>query len=157
MVSAPMHLQSNTSLIDVQPLFFLPFHDLDLVDPCGDVGRVADNAGSTFIPMAMSPEVWPRIGQNGLRDGRLPGGFGGDLLHSLLETIIADMGVALESFTINTHHIPACVIVNHRLPSSVLRKKSPLSGPKSLFISITISKSSKLASVIRMPPFPGRS
>jgi len=116
MVSAPMHLQSNTSVIDVPPPFFLPFHDLDPVDPCGDVGRVADNAGSTFIPMTMSPKVFPRIGQNGQRDGRLAGGFGGDLLHSLLETIIADMGFALESFTINTHHIPACVIVDHRLP-----------------------------------------
>ena len=65
MITASMHLKSDAPFVDMPFLFFLPFHDLDSIDPCGDVGGVADNTGSTFIPLAMAPEVWPRFRQNG--------------------------------------------------------------------------------------------
>ena len=70
MVSAPMHLQSNTSLIDMPPLFLLLFHDLDLVDPCGDVGLLPTmRARHSF--------QWPCRQKYGHESGRMAKGMGG--------------------------------------------------------------------------------
>ena len=45
-VAAAVDLEGDAAFVGVTQFAFFPFHDLDAVDPGGDMGRVAQDAGA---------------------------------------------------------------------------------------------------------------
>lgn len=113
-IAAAMNLQADSSGVGMAFLGFGPFHELDPINQGGDGGRVVDNASAQFVPLAVAPEIRLGLDQNGqgrrcirsLHDN-------GDLV---CESKIHERRFTTEpAFTVNSHEIPARVVVDHRL------------------------------------------
>ena len=113
-VAATVDLEGDAALGGVAKFGFFPFHDFDAIDPGGDRWRIADDAGAEFVPLAVTPEVFPGFGQDGELDGRI-----GDELDEFglaHKAVVADGGFAAEAFAIDAHEVSAAVVIDHGLP-----------------------------------------
>ena len=59
MIAAAVHLEGNPAFVRMTQFLFLPLHDFHAIDPCGDVRRVAFDAGAkrTLVPMASVGDI----------------------------------------------------------------------------------------------------
>src|SRR5262249_57640007 len=63
-IAAAVDLQADTALVRMAFFLVRELHELHALDPGGDVRRVADNAGTQFIPFAVLPEFRPLLGRD---------------------------------------------------------------------------------------------
>jgi hypothetical protein len=64
-IAATVDLQADSSGIGMAFLGFGPLHELDAVNPGRDGGRVVDDASAQFVPLSVTPEIRPKLDQNG--------------------------------------------------------------------------------------------
>ena len=133
MVAAAVNLEGDPPTVGMSLLVVLVFHEPNAVDPGDDLRRVADDTAlsSFHWPCRQKgrPLSWDRwVSVNGASVGLISVGLSP-------KSKLARQHISGESLAEDAHQVAFRMIVDQSLisrPFSVLRRKRPLSGPKSL-------------------------
>ncbi len=115
-VPATVDLQGDAPCGRMTDFFLFPLHDLNSVDPSGDVRRISLDACTQLVPLIGTPKVRPAFWidrQGDIMCARLLFLNFGDLV---FEVVVSHMWLPPESFPIDSHEVSVLVIVNHGLP-----------------------------------------